>query len=875
MTNDNFGSSSKSLSGNRYPTQAKQARKTEARRREKGTVEATTSFTKDSETLGSTIDLGVMAPSQQVYSPDLVSVMEFIDAIVERYAMVTELFVFPSYVAPSYLGFYLQMCFLVYIKKHGQLTGSSAGNIPINFDEWAIPLPFAQFLEGFGTYNEDGSSHRFSMEHNNIIGVQNSYWGAFDSSTTLASRNFYPPGWQIAVMSPNSLDNIPSTGIIFAPPVTEITFTASVMATISEQISGAGLSYVKGTAISGCAPDGSAYAFVSQDVNLTLTTPGLCTFLLSEIDNFNAETSLIYNKHNPLLASLGTSSARMHSKKCVCMGTDDQDTTNPWFIQPQKLFIFVKSTVKEFKHVPLHILKYCKVSLTTLFPSSQTYSWQGFATMVNNHYSACYRSAPTNMPAPPENVNFHHLAAYQIVCYMSMWARFMRAIPYWKTYFFVTGQSFYTPQSFYASIAWQSFRLPAVIVENIEAVGPVVYKGRLYYPTFPMRVFATQALSLIDPGPVWSAGQAWTADTNPQAPFGMGLYWYNNIGGTLFPPTPAAQTLVVGYNRTGVLLSTQITLNNYTLIPPFPGTFTLFTLNAHASTLYKYFDSFHSNQSFSTSMNKSLVHQHYNKCGAAYLLLCNLTGSYQPVNTAGAEMEDLITQDDIIGGAASMPVRPVMNLAVYSHAASLIQMSPGDLLLAWTFALNVRDQNNVSPLPLVDGKFVAQLPSSVSTAALIEQLMEATYMNGTGFVDAVSIRQAKFKDDMFKGVVDGIHPADAVDQCFVKDLLKGAVNLIAKPLKLGVSVAAGGLCTAGAVALGLESISGLAGDICSAGAIKAVDYISSRVGIDANDVNLSNNNPGYGKKAKVRAVRSVASMAKQSVRVDAKKKKSM
>jgi hypothetical protein len=808
----------------------------------------------DLETIGNKLDLGVLDSSQQVYTPDLASVMEIIDAIVERYAMVTEIFCFPSLLAPSYLGFYLMECFLVYIKQYGQLSGTNAGLVPTNMDEWAIPLPFAQFLEGFGMYQEDGSTHRFSLDHSTPISVQSSFWGYSDGSNVLAARPFYPQGWQIGNMYPTKFDLVPTTNSVTITPVSEANFTSVVLAAVSESISAAGLAYVRGSDLRGVAPDGSAYAFINEDVNIITQ----CYYFLSPIDNYNAETALIYNKHNPLAKGLGFTAARAHSKRCVCCGTDDGDLVGPWYLQPGKLFVFIKSTAKSFRHVPLHRIKYCKVELTTMFPNTQTLDWRGYANLVHQHYAACLKSFPIDSSVSADPLA-HYLATYEIVCFMAMWARFTRAIPYWRPYFNIPGFGFYTPQSFFASNAWQSFRLPVAIVECIEAVGPVVYRGRMYYPTFPTRQISSPNAVAAMTGAIWSMNNGWT-DDDTGAAFNLALNYTtgSNIG---------ALGLILGSLQTpntNPPVVSQVKLGDYAVNPSF-GYYPLFTINFHASAVYKYFDAFHNELSKSTSMNKSLVHQHYNKCGATYVMLFNMSGAFAPGYVTGRAYEQLISSDSL----PKLAVPPAFDLSAFSfpspqfsHGACLLQLGAEDLVLAWAFSLNQRQQNGLSPIPLNDGKFLVQLPASTSASSIVEQLIQATYMNGSTMVDAIVKREAEYKEILFEGVINGAMPPDR-DHCFIKNLFKGALRILGAGLRLGISTAAGGVCAIGASMVGAEKYAESAADGCSAGANKAMDFIASRMGIDSSDITTSQTTAKVSAAAKVKAVKAVADQVRK------------
>jgi len=809
---------------------------------------------KNLEMVQSKIDLGTLMPSQQVYTPDLYSVMEFIDNIIERYAMMTDIFAFPDFVCPSAFGLYLQMAFLVYIKKHGQLTGTFAGLVPLDFSEWAIPLAFAHFLEGFGEYIEDGCSNRMVLDHSLSLGVSVPYWGAGDGSNNLVTnlvpnnRTFWPTGWQIAIMFPaNDVDLFPVTTT--GPySVTEAQFAALTLQVISEAISSSGLAYVAGKEIRGVAPDASAYTSINMDVSV-IPNPS-CYYFLGINDKYNVESALIYNKHNPLSVQ-AAASARIFSKKCICCGTDDVDNAAPWYLQPGKTYVFIKSTASKFKHGPMNKIKYCNTKLKTLFPVPQILDWRGFANLVLRHYAACYSTYPYNATVVLDN-NLHKLTAFIIVCQMALWARFTRVIPYWRNYFNVVGSSFYCPQSFYATPSWMAVRLPVSIVDCIGAVGPVVYRGRLYYPHFPTRNVNSGTYPQT-PGPVWSMGVGgYRVDDSP-SPFAFGI----NIGGV----TPIISNPQLGNNYAISLnAKTSIMLSNYS-VPATAGTYPLFTLNFHSESLYRIFDTFHSNMSTNASMNASLVHQHYEKCGASYMLLVNMTGSVAPVfgTVTGHAYELLLSPDDInndpILGSLSTSLLELTKLS------SLVQLGMEDTVLAIVYGMALHAQNGLTAAGSTDGKFVLQLSASTSNALLLENLIQATYMAGSTFVCAISKREAVFNDVMATGVITATLPADK-DGCFIKKLFKGAVRILGAPLRLGVSVAAGAVCGMGVSALGAPMLEPAASMLCSTGANKVMDYIGSRLGIDSNDIDTPARSNQISVRGKTEAINNIASQIK-------------
>jgi len=93
------------------------------------------------------------------------------------------------------------------------------------------------------------------------------------------------------------------------------------------------------------------------------------------------------------------------------------------------------------------------------------------------------------------------------------------------------------------------------------------------------------------------------------------------------------------------------------------------------------------------------------------------------------------------------------------------------------------------------------------------------------------------------------------------------VRVIGAGLRLGVSVVAGGVCAVGVAALGGEGVAESAAAGCSEGANKAMDYIGSRLGIDAADAQTSDITKGYGQKARVRAAASIARKVKISAKM--------
>jgi len=811
----------------------------------KSIIETEREKMKHAEFVAKNADVGAMMPTTQIKTPDLASVMEFINEEVKRYAMTTSVFCFPAPVPPCFYAFYLQMAFLAWINKVGDLTGTKAALVPNDIDEWAIPLPFAVFLQGFAPYREDGASIRTAYDHSTELSVTNTWWGYGDFSSKLAPDaeiTWYPFESVIMLMDPNIGQEYQPHRTSLPAVILESQFAKEIFQTVCDSISAQGLAFCWGKTIPTYAYDGSAYAYINKDVSDD-SSHHHCYWFTCEMDKFEAESALIYNKHKEV-SNVAGPQARVFSKKCICCGFDEDNQAMPWFLQPMATAIFVLSVQDEYPKRGLSYLRYCKVPLETLFPVPVMLSYNGFSNLVNEHYQQMYsqRDQSLDMVTPFDN-DLNYWWMYYTVMSMTFLARFLRQIPYFRPYFVNQGISggIYTTQGYYASPGWLNTKLPPLICDAILSVGVVVYRGRLYYPDFPVRLQSTTGANSFVAGSIWSFVNGFLPD-----PVIGGLFNLNIIAmlNTNQPPTYKTYQILIGSQSIGGS-TLELNINTNTVKPLFgisvPGYWPVFTCNMHADKLqadYLTFNNFLSNNS---TVNGNLVHLHYEKCGATYMMLMSVSGTSGSSSlvaqitrpwfrsaTAGAVSltGGVPTQNDLF----SLCV-PVLN---GTTLASLVQCNSDDVTLAFAYYMNLKVQTNLTYKLEVDAKFAFQLPSELGVEPMILNLIQEMFSPGNAFAASLAAREAKYRDNLGKGPMMAVVRPN-MDHCFVGELFRTGVRAVSSGLRLGVGALAGGACSMAADAVGAEFLSGIAKNACSSGATRVYDFVASNLGIDSNN----------------------------------------
>lgn len=835
----------------------------------------------DAELLAEHADQGFLQPSTQIFRPDAGSVLEYIDQVIARYSMCTEIFNYPNNIHPSYMGMYLQMCFLAYIKRNGQLTGGSAGLVPNDMKGWAIPLPFARFLQGFGRYSENGTSFEMNFDHSITLDISRTGWGYDDTATIIGTRTLFPATFTIMSMELNQkkYELQPFYGYLDVT-IYEQNFSDLVLTPVSEAISTAGLAYCWGENIPANAEDASAYTYINADVTSVTGT----FHFMSPADKYYPEVALLYSKHSVVPA---TSSPASYSCKCICRGMDTDNGAPPWFLQPVGASVFIMSEYKKWPKGPIHNLKYCKTRLETLFPVRVPLSWWGFANLVAQHYTALTSTFPVNQqyliggggtPAYINNPDYvmNHFFSYQTTCWMAMAANWLRKIPYYRQY--IVGQAStvsYSPQFFFASAAWLMAKLPPVIASAITDTGPVVYRGRLYYPDFSSRVLSNNpATAPTHTGTIWSPVEpGWVVSlalTDNQDTFLGNNIWRAD-----------------GYDTSLTYKLQSYVMNNETLdigevnelygnaIPT--GYYPIYTLNLYSNAIIADFYSYHSTISEASSMNKNLIHLHYEKCGATYQMLMNV-GVSENLNIITL-LPSIVSQNIPAGNPTDTYPQIYMayQLRSPSQVASLVQANSDDVVLSVVYSMNIIKQSAAAP-PLtgivstvpneIDGKYTLQLPAAASSASLGGDLIQETYAINSSFSSALAKRQAMYRDTLSESIITAVVPPN-MDHCFIGKLFKSAVRAVSSVLRVGVGLAAGAVCGAATAAIGAEPAVPITTMACSVGAKKIYDYVASRVGIDSNDIVASNKTAKPGVRATSAGVKRTANEVRQTLRVPA------
>lgn len=829
----------------------------------------------DLEFLAGKSDLGFLQPSSQVHNPDIGSVLEAIDAVLIRLSMTTEIFNYPTGIPPAYIGMYLEMAFLTYVKLYGDLTGTYAGLVPTSMDNWALPLPFAKFLQGYGRYSENGCVFRTAYSHNNFLQISRDVWAATgDGNIHMApvagtgAAAGYPYGNNnpsllpvlqagnnltmfMSPIQPGNNDelipvNNPLPGF---GTIVEANFSSTIMTIVAEAIASSGMAYVMGNDVPGIAPDASAYTFISEDVNPVVpVVESYAHYLASVADNFNPEIALIYSKHHPIdnpLPGSPSPTPIIFSKKCICHGSDDSAVNGApmWYFQPLHTAVFVLSTYKKYPLGPMNNLKYCKVPLTTLFPVPQRLHYQGAANIFNQHYLSVldyWMSTSTTTGFPDSTTQYYWV--YWVMCSMALIARLNRSVPYYRfqTYIrdpsalFSTGIN--TIQSMFASNGWLMHKFPPLIANLITDVGPVVYRGRIYYPDFLVRKYTAGEEPYDNPGSVWSP--LLNGFVSPLAPPGVPTPSFLDTYMLEVVPSPKSYDLHgVAFNAAMARLSLGEVGASY--FQP------IFTLNAYAGTIASTYYQFYSFVSLNNTLNNSLIHMHYEKCGATHLMLTRLSGTPYYVNTLMGFYNT---------GNYPTAVQTLLDpfktyKPVCAQVGSLVQDNPGHIVLAlmYMMAWDTSDFGGTTYLTGAHAPFVIRLATSVSPNSYISSLLQETHSAQSTFSTALAARESVYSDKVASGVVSLIIPPHE-DHCFIGDLFNTALNGVSSVLRYAVGAVGGAACSVGVTALGQPELVGVAEPLCSAGAMRLYDYIASRVGVDANNIKTTNSTAGRGGK---------------------------
>lgn len=781
----------------------------------------------------------VMSPAAPTIPAEIKAITNSITAVIAHYAMKTELFKSVAgnnaAITPGMVGAYLYFCALSYIRRAGTIYDTSSSLIP-DSPNWPVPMGFAKFLQGYGTYIEDGmvlKSSVYTLDLLPTITVSNDWPG---SASDLLSSD--PSGYTFKPIIDGN-----TTQDLYLPNFVQGTITlgdfSSFFDVIARALESSPGSLVRLEDIPLYAPNAAAYALPNAAVSTQAGTAWICPSM-----NFHSDEAMLYS-----YARVSNQTTTYQVTKPIMYSQYTGTGVLISCLQPIYTLVFALFFCR-YKYDPKPIvgnLKYCETPLETLYCVPHYINYAGYDKVVADHYSALLTywntrnltiASGAGTTTKSYDVNYRVFTSLYIIKAMITQWRFNNSVP-----FFTMGGTTQQPlpQIFYVSSVWSSLKLPSALADMFMAVGPVVYRNRLVVPA----VFAPSAGVIPSPYSAYYGGFPLLTDANTRLnPYG---YVYRPTTGG----TAAGSTLVFE----GVTINNTF-LTKQTAILDITNNTGVIGVNALAEEpIRMYYEAMYSNTSGS-ALASSLVHMHYHNCGikAVMLTQCDALPS--------AGLGTPVMPIDFQGTASSYDIMVPQDFSV-TTVRSICQLTHNQVTIAIVYVLSNFNELNLLNYANGNFKFSIRIPSSTSSNLLSRQLVQETFSPDSGYSQAIAKVQATLKPTKFRTNVT--HMYTKRPKCFWKDLFHDVLHTISPLLREGIGMAAGFGCGAAATALMQPELAPAAGGVCTAGAQMLYDTLASNIGIQDADSTPTKEQSKVGtvptKRQKDSALRSALSSA--------------
>lgn len=755
---------------------------------------------------------GALTPTTFEYVADGPAITSAINAVVCQYAMKTDLFIgqrisYPD-VSPGELALYLYILYHYHIKKVGNLVGPNAGSIPNNCN-WAVPLGYAKWLEGFGPYKEDGCLFSTVQNSSPLSGYNATRWFPSTQAGSFATSEFSGQSYRPLAPAATGELNFLADGISF----NYIAFLDQCPK-ISRCLAEIGVSCMSVDDISPVAPNASVYAIPNAPlVNLNFRNWWNCYST-----NFNAQEAMLYSQvefENHLLFQVS---------KPIQYATETGGPDSFSILSPVYLLMFAWWNAKRYKKGPIiGTTRYCKAHLTSLFPTFQPVRCDVLKRNMAAHYSALLTYFFKTSPSYPDP-DFYVFTCWNLIISMMIQWRLNVGSPRYRP---LALGNYATPQQLFASAAWSSIQLPAILSDQIASVGPVVYRGTLVVPE-PQ--FSTS--NTLSPYNQFETGFAALAGASVYMPYGHPF-----VGTSIVAPTPPV-------------------FEGYTIDSAFISALWVLGCNVLADEPIRSYMAFFHSAVIGTQLSSSLVHLHYDPCGAAFANLTqanflNTTGTGVPVYPLSYE-----------------PVKPYE--LVYSDydvkgLSSSIQLSKAEMLLALLYGYTGGNLEGIAIR--TNYKFSSHIPNGSSFSGILRDFIEMTFSPESTFSSVIGKRSEKFNPLLADSSIVSIYRSTASD-CSWRNAFLSVAHVLAPIVKTGVGLISRGACSLVALPVG-PNASQAAGTLCSQTSDNVIDWVSSRIGIQSSDIVPSDKGLVDNKKPSVTQVEREVAKILPSVAVNA------
>lgn len=730
----------------------------------------------------------------------------FLLVMMEHMSMKADAFIIDSLTAYKYtageFAVYCYAIFMYFIKTRGLLTGDPTILQTItNFDELAVPVPLAKWMQGYAPYTDHGvvlkSTYEMTEKPTTQYNYPSSVSGSLPFSSCIGKYSTIPVRAIRNQYIPNVGDYINyclTKEIAFPGSVQFTDFVATRMSMVSDVVKQLPISTILMKDIPTYAPDASAYAVSMNDLSDTPTT--LINGWLSIVQNVQNDAAWLYTGDRD-----GTDAyARAPYSYMIDVGMVNYQ---PQQTCPAEEYIntFVSCWLYVDKYRRGSIMQntyYCKQKLNTLKIQPVKISPQNLFLFFLLHFDYANTSGQNA-------IDWLAGATLQLAfvqCSNLVLRRLNQTNICYHCYDNYSGIQQYWVQP---TISTQL--LPATIAAALSDLGPVVHHGMIYAP---------QTIAIeYDPGDFVYSLWYYLVNGLKVNPALNSRNIYSNPILSTSQPTAA---FFIPINQSRVNL-TSFQYAEYSIPAPDAELASAGTLipiyNDYETTVIGQID-------FSNAIVKcysgdnpasGLVHQHNAICGTSAMFTAH---THTPGFSSDRDQLLILQPDNT--ASHDVYVQPLK----LRETHSLIQLSHAQLLRSYLMPWVIT--NEFDNGPVFTSKFVYQHPNIIQLSEIMYNAAEASFSPGSTFAGALAKAQQQWVHDRQTIPVKAINLTKAdVIGCYWNDLYNELLASINPVVRKGAGLIGASVC-------------GNYGAHCSEASIAIYDWISANARTEASDV---------------------------------------